>query len=192
MDSVTQIALGAAVGVAVMGRRTAVWKSALWGAVAGTLPDLDAFIDHGDAILNMTRHRAESHALFYLTLAAPAKRLIKQTEEWEGNLVEAPTLIRHDDEYVLFYSANDYASASYAVGAATSNSLFGPYTKQKTPVVSIAESGGRWEGPGGQDVVTTDHGDVLVFHSWAADHIYRGMNVASLVWSRSGVHVSVP
>ena len=71
MDSLTQIALGSAVGVAVMGRRTAVGKAALWGAVAGTLPDLDAFIDHGDAILNMTRHRAESHALFYLTLAAP-------------------------------------------------------------------------------------------------------------------------
>ena len=71
MDSLTQIALGSAVGVAVMGSRTAVWKAALWGGVAGTLPDLDAFIDHGDAILNMTRHRAESHALFFLTLAAP-------------------------------------------------------------------------------------------------------------------------
>jgi inner membrane protein len=71
MDSLTQIALGSAVGVAVMGRRTAVWKAALWGAVAGTLPDLDAFIDHGDPILNMTRHRAESHALFFLTLVAP-------------------------------------------------------------------------------------------------------------------------
>lgn len=71
MDSLTQIALGAAVSVAVMGRKTAVWKAALWGAVAGTLPDLDAFINHGDAILDMTRHRAESHALFYLTLAAP-------------------------------------------------------------------------------------------------------------------------
>lgn len=71
MDSLTQIALGSAVSVAVMGRRTAVWKAALWGAVAGTLPDLDAFIDHGDAILNMTRHRAESHSLFFLTLAAP-------------------------------------------------------------------------------------------------------------------------
>ncbi len=71
MDSLTQIALGSAVGVAVMGRRTAVWKSALWGAAAGTLPDLDAFIDHGNAVLNMTLHRAESHALFYLTLAAP-------------------------------------------------------------------------------------------------------------------------
>lgn len=71
MDSLTQIALGSAVGVAVMGRRTAVWKAALWGAVGGTLPDLDAFIDHGNAVLNMTLHRAESHALFYLTLAAP-------------------------------------------------------------------------------------------------------------------------
>lgn len=71
MDSLTQIALGAAVGVAVMGRRTAVWKSALWGAVGGTLPDLDAFISHGNAVLNMTRHRAESHALFYLTQVAP-------------------------------------------------------------------------------------------------------------------------
>ncbi|WP_372826950.1 metal-dependent hydrolase [Polaromonas sp.] len=71
MDSLTQIALGSAVGVAVMGRRTALWKSALWGAVGGTLPDLDAFIDQGNAVLNMTLHRAESHALFYLTLAAP-------------------------------------------------------------------------------------------------------------------------
>ncbi len=71
MDSLTQIALGSAVGVAVMGRRTAVWKAALWGAVGGTLPDLDAFINHGNAVLNMTLHRAESHALFWLTLAAP-------------------------------------------------------------------------------------------------------------------------
>src|SRR5690606_29152631 len=71
MDSLTQIALGSAVAVAVMGRRTAVWKAALWGAVGGTLPDLDAFIDHGNAILNMTRHRAESHSLFVLTLLAP-------------------------------------------------------------------------------------------------------------------------
>ena len=71
MDSLTQIALGSAVGVAVMGRRTAVWKAALWGAIAGTLPDLDVVIDHGDAVLNMVRHRAESHSLFYLTLFAP-------------------------------------------------------------------------------------------------------------------------
>lgn len=68
MDSVTQIALGAAVSVAVMGRRTAPWKAAAWGAVAGTLPDLDVLIHHGDPILDMVLHRAETHAPFWLTL----------------------------------------------------------------------------------------------------------------------------
>lgn len=71
MDSLTQIALGSAVCVAVMGRRTAVWKSVMWGAIAGTLPDLDALIDHGDAIANMVLHRAESHSLFVLSALAP-------------------------------------------------------------------------------------------------------------------------
>lgn len=70
MDSLSQIALGSAVGVAVMGRRTAPWKAALWGAACGTLPDLDAFIDHGDAVRNMTMHRADSHALLWLAIAA--------------------------------------------------------------------------------------------------------------------------
>ncbi len=70
MDSISQIALGAAVGVAVMGRRTAPWKAALWGAVCGTLPDLDVLIRYGDPISDMTRHRAHSHAPFWQTLAS--------------------------------------------------------------------------------------------------------------------------
>ena len=68
MDSLTQIALGATVSVAVMGRRSAAWKAAAWGALAGTLPDLDAFVDHGDAILDMVLHRAETHAPFWSSL----------------------------------------------------------------------------------------------------------------------------
>jgi inner membrane protein len=90
MDSLSQMALGAAVGVAVMGRRTAVWKSALWGAVAGTLPDLDVLIDHGDPIRNMVLHRAETHAPFWLSLfslpfaalAAAIARLPRERALW--------------------------------------------------------------------------------------------------------------
>lgn len=70
MDSLSQAALGAAIGVAVMGRRTRPWKAALIGALAGTLPDLDSFNDHGDPISNMIYHRAESHALFWQTVAS--------------------------------------------------------------------------------------------------------------------------
>lgn len=87
MDSVSQLALGAAVGVAVMGRRTAVWKAALWGAVAGTLPDMDVLIDHGDPISNMVLHRAETHAPFWLTLfslplAVAVARLHGEWAQW--------------------------------------------------------------------------------------------------------------
>jgi inner membrane protein len=88
MDSLSQAALGAAMGMAVMGRRTALWKSALWGAVAGTLPDLDVFIDHGDPVLNMVLHRAETHSPFWLTLfslplAAAVARLHGQWPLWK-------------------------------------------------------------------------------------------------------------
>ena len=88
MDSLSQIALGAAVGMATLGRRTALWKAALWGAVAGTLPDLDVFIDHGDAVRNMVLHRAETHSLFWLTLfslplAALVARLQGQWAIWK-------------------------------------------------------------------------------------------------------------
>lgn len=72
MDSVSQLLLGASVAVAVMGRKVPVWQAVTVGAVCGTLPDLDVFIDHGDAIRNMTLHRTESHALFWLTLVSPA------------------------------------------------------------------------------------------------------------------------
>jgi inner membrane protein len=87
MDSLSQIALGAAVGVATMGRRTAVWKAALWGAVAGTLPDLDVLIDHGNPVHDMVLHRAETHAPFWLTLfslpfAAAVARLHGEGALW--------------------------------------------------------------------------------------------------------------
>lgn len=87
MDSLTQVTLGAAVGVATMGRRTAAWKAALWGGVAGTLPDLDVFVDHGDPILNMVLHRAETHApswltLFSLPFAALVARIQGEWHQW--------------------------------------------------------------------------------------------------------------
>ena len=86
MDSLSQAALGAAVAVAVMGRRTAVWKAAAWGAVAGTLPDLDVLFDQGDPILNMVLHRAETHALFWLALfSLPFAWLVAQLSR-EGPL----------------------------------------------------------------------------------------------------------
>ncbi|MGR2740406.1 metal-dependent hydrolase [Billgrantia sp. Q4P2] len=66
MDTLTQAALGAAVGGTVLGRRLGR-KAVLIGAALGTLPDLDVFLDYGDAVANITEHRGFSHSLFVLT-----------------------------------------------------------------------------------------------------------------------------
>lgn len=66
MDSITQAVLGAGVQAALLGR----WqgrKALLYGAVLGTLPDLDVVIDYGDAVAQMTYHRGFSHSLFVLS-----------------------------------------------------------------------------------------------------------------------------
>jgi inner membrane protein len=70
MDSITQIALGAAVGEAVLGRKIGN-RAILWGAIAGTLPDLDVFVPLGDVVKNFTYHRSASHSLLMLALATP-------------------------------------------------------------------------------------------------------------------------
>ena len=41
-------------------------KALLVGAALGTLPDLDVYIDYGDAVRNFTYHRGFSHSLFVL------------------------------------------------------------------------------------------------------------------------------
>ena len=70
MDSLSQLALGAAVGGAVAGRRFGR-KALLWGALCGTLPDLDVLVPLGDPVSDFTYHRSASHSLLMQLLATP-------------------------------------------------------------------------------------------------------------------------
>lgn len=71
MDSVTQIALGAAVGEAVLGRK-AGRVAAGWGAFLGTLPDLDVLLNPLlDPVQALMVHRGFSHSFFFAALLAP-------------------------------------------------------------------------------------------------------------------------
>ncbi len=71
MDSLTQIVLGAAVSVAVSGRRIGPRKAALLGAGLGTLPDLDVLVRHGDAVSDFILHRGWSHSLLLHAFVTP-------------------------------------------------------------------------------------------------------------------------
>jgi len=70
MDSLTQMTLGAACGEAVLGKKVGS-KALVWGAVIGTLPDLDVFIPLGGPVNDFVYHRGFSHSIFLLALLSP-------------------------------------------------------------------------------------------------------------------------
>jgi beta-xylosidase len=128
-----------------------------------------------------------------LSLTGEPTRLVQQDQPWEGNLVEAPTMVVRDGTYVLMYSANDYGSDAYAIGYATADAPTGPFTKSEEPLLTTDGTDGRFIGPGGQDVVTAPDGsDRLVFHSWDVAFLERGVNVLPLEWEDGRPVVQLP
>ena len=123
MDSLTQAALGAAVGTAVLGRRAGV-KAALWGAVVGTLPDLDVLVSYGDPVRDFTFHRGTSHALFFLTLVSPllawliAKIHRDRAQPWRWMLLVWAGLVTHAllDAFTVYGTQLLLPFSDYPVG----------------------------------------------------------------------------
>lgn len=71
MDSFTQIALGAAVGEAVAGKKLGN-KALVYGAIAGTIPDLDVFIGKLMTTVDaISFHRGFTHSILFAILFSP-------------------------------------------------------------------------------------------------------------------------
>jgi len=71
MDSLTQIVLGAAVGEAVLGKKVGN-KAILYGAIAGTIPDLDVLANYlTDTITAIEIHRGVTHSILFAVVMAP-------------------------------------------------------------------------------------------------------------------------
>ncbi|WP_417859218.1 metal-dependent hydrolase [Xanthomarina gelatinilytica] len=71
MDSLTQIVLGAAVGEAVLGKKVGN-KAMLYGAIAGTIPDLDILASYvTDTVTALEIHRGFTHSIFFSVFFAP-------------------------------------------------------------------------------------------------------------------------
>jgi inner membrane protein len=72
MDSLTQIVLGAACGEIALGKKIGN-KALLFGAIGGTIPDLDVFIGkflYTNEVQTMAFHRGFMHSLLFAVLAA--------------------------------------------------------------------------------------------------------------------------
>lgn len=85
-------------------------------------------------------------------------------EPWK-NLVEAPEMYFDNGTYWLFYSANWWDSANYAVGYARCTTPAGPCSKPSDR--PLLGSGPLGSGPGGQSVFADSTGQLwMAYHAW--------------------------
>ncbi len=102
MDSLTQIVLGAAVAELALGKKVGN-KAALWGAICGTIPDLDVLMNPFVSDLQeLSAHRGFSHSIFFSVIFAPLLGYLisifyrKQEAKWyEWTLLCFTSLVTH-------------------------------------------------------------------------------------------------
>jgi len=101
-----------------------------------------------------------------LSVAGDPVELLTATESWEADLVEGPSMVRQGSTYFLFYSANNWNSTDYAIGAARCTSVAGPCSRPaSTPWMGSAQ---HYEGPGGEEFFVSPErpGIWMVHHGW--------------------------
>ena len=102
-----------------------------------------------------------------LSLVGEPTQLIKNEHSWEGAVVEAPTMWKHDGKYYLFFSANNYAGFDYAVGYATCNSPTGPCEQAaENPILQSHRTLPLVIGPGHQSIIEVNGKDRLIYYAW--------------------------
>ncbi|MEV6366714.1 glycoside hydrolase family 43 protein [Micromonospora musae] len=98
------------------------------------------------------------------SLVGEPTKLLKQTEPWEGTLIEGPFLHRQEGRLYLFFAANAYDRAEYAEGYAICESPSGPCVK--APENPILRSNEVASGPGHASMVVKDGRTWLLYHAW--------------------------
>lgn len=99
-----------------------------------------------------------------LSLDGQPTNLLSTSQPWEGGNIEAPSMVAVNDKYLLFYSANDWDTANYAVGYAVCDSITGPCTKPDTEPWMASTSNAQ--GPGGQEFYAARDQVWMVYHGW--------------------------
>ena len=101
-------------------------------------------------------------------LLGSPKRLLQQDLPWEGRLIEAPFVWEEGGRFHLFYSANAFDSADYAVGHAVGPTPLGPFTKTGDPILVTNDAAA---GPGGSGLIERNGRVWMVYHAWPPDSV---------------------
>ncbi len=91
--------------------------------------------------------------------------LLAPSEPWQGGVVEGPSMVLVGGQYLLFYSANDWKTADYAIGMASCAGPLGPcHESTGQPLLASQPA---LSGPGGPSVFADGQGHLwMAFHAW--------------------------
>jgi beta-xylosidase len=128
-----------------------------------------------------------------LSLWGDPIELLRPDRYREQGVTEAPTLVKRNGLYHLFFSAGHYmgsrSSCRYCVEHAVSHSLTGPYVKSETPLLGCVP--GQVIGPGHQCLIDTPAGETwMLYHGWdhrnqpryGSNPLGRTLRLDRLVW----------
>ena len=93
-------------------------------------------------------------------LTGEPRLVLTNDQIWEAHLIEGVWIQPHAGRYHAFYAGNDFATPRYAIGAAVSDRLLGPYHKQSRPLM---RTGRDWIAPGHPSVADGPDGRPWLF-----------------------------
>ena len=97
--------------------------------------------------------------------AGSPSELLTPSQGWQGGVVEGPDMVVSGGQYLLFYSANNWQSADYAIGVTDCSGPLGPCAAPSgQPLLASDQS---MSGPGGPSVFADTQGNLwLAFDAW--------------------------
>lgn len=99
-----------------------------------------------------------------------AHQLLRTAQAWEGNVTEAPDMIRYGGRFYLFYSGNAYTTRAYATGYAICAKVTGPCTRPTTK--PLLKTNKVVVGPGGAAPFQDLDGRLrLAYHAWSSAEV---------------------
>lgn len=140
--------------ISVGGRNYLIWKNA---GVKGSTP-------------TTTWIRQLNDKATKFATGSKAHLLLKTAQAWEGNVTEAPDMIRYGGRFYLFYSGNAYTTRAYATGYAICTKVTGPCSRPTTkPLLRTNEV---VVGPGGAAPFQDLQGRLrLAYHAWSGAEV---------------------
>ncbi|GAB3243912.1 family 43 glycosylhydrolase [Hymenobacter seoulensis] len=122
----------------------------------------------------------------HTALVGEKKELFRNTDPWEGNLVEGVAMIRHNGYFYSFYAGNGCCghTCTYGIGVARSKTLLGPWEKYaKNPILTKNE---KWACPGHGTVFNRGNRWYMLHHAYdtrSFEYVGRQGVISEFTWT---------